>query len=381
MASDKKKILVFVDWFYPGFKGGGPIRSCINIVQLLKEEYDIKVVTRDTDLSEDRPYPGIISDQWVITDLQVPTMYLSRNNLSFSTIKRIIREEQPAHVYINSMYSLYFTIFPLLVKKLLPVKPVYTVAPRGMLYDSATSKKAFKKKLFFALLKNTIFSRNTRFHVTNEREGLSVKKYFPCNATWLADNLPPQHQEPLRVCDKQRGSLRCVFVARIDPIKNLLLLLTIISKIPHNIHLTIIGPIDDQGYWEACNKVISTMPANINIEVAGTVSNDEVHKFLINAHLFVLLTQGENFGHAILESFLAGRPVLISDQTPWRQLEKNKTGWDMALDNTAAISEKIIEAVQWDQETFTDRASSSWKFASGFLKNNKTRDNYFAMFN
>lgn len=381
MASDKKKILVFVDWFYPGFKGGGPIRSCINIAQLLKEEYDIKVITRDTDLGEDKAYPGITSDKWVQTDLQIPTMYLSRNNLTFSTIKKIIREEQPAHVYINSMYSLYFTIYPLLVKKLLPAKPVYTVAPRGMLYDSAISKKAFKKKLFFALLKNTIFSKNTRFHVTNEREGLSVKKYFPSNATWLADNLPPQHQEPLQVCDKQSGSLRCVFVARIDPIKNLLLLLTIISKIPHNIHLTIIGPVDDQDYWNECKKVISSLPANITIEVAGTVSNNEVHKYLISAHLFVLLTQGENFGHAILESFLAGRPVLISDQTPWRQLEGNKTGWDLALDNTAAISEKISEAVQWDQETFNDRASASWKFAAGFLKNNKTRDSYFAMFN
>jgi glycosyltransferase involved in cell wall biosynthesis len=250
-----------------------------------------------------------------------------------------------------------------------------------MLYDSAIRKKVFKKKLFFALLKNTIFCKDTRFHVTNEKEGSSVKKYFPVNTICLADNLPPQHQEPLQVCNKRSGSLRCVFVARIDPIKNLLLLLTIISNIPHIIHLTIIGPVDDREYWEACKKIISSLPANITIEVAGTVSNSEIHNYLINAHLFVLLTQGENFGHAILESFLAGRPVLISDQTPWRQLEKNKTGWDLPLDNTSAITAKIIEAVQWDQEAFNDQASSSWNFAAGFLKNNKTRDSYFTMFN
>jgi glycosyltransferase involved in cell wall biosynthesis len=380
MGSEKKKILVFVDWFYPGYKGGGPIRSCINIVLLLKDKYDIKVVTRDSDLNDNEPYPGIVSDMWVMTDLQVPVLYLSQGNLSFSTIKRIIKEERPRHVYINSMYSLYFTIYPLLAKRFLSVKPIYTVAPRGMLYDSAIQKKIIKKKFFFGLLKNTIFS-SARFHVTNEREGESVRKYFPANSVWQADNLPPQHQKQLEVCFKQSGQLRCVFVARIDPIKNLLLLLKITSSIPHDIHLTIVGPVDDIEYWNECKNVISSLPSNITVDIAGTVSNDEVHKYIVNAHLFVLLTQGENFGHAILESFLAGRPVLISDQTPWRELEANKAGWDLALDDTTAIKEKIKAAVQWDQETFGEWALSSWNFAAGFIKNNKAGDSYFAMFN
>ena len=39
----------------------------------------------------------------------------------------------------------------------------------------------------------------------------------------------------------------------------------------------------------------------------------------------------ENFSYTVLESFQAGIPVLISDQTPWRGLEAKGIGWDLPL--------------------------------------------------
>jgi len=30
-SKDKKKILVFIDWYLPGYKAGGPVRSMANI--------------------------------------------------------------------------------------------------------------------------------------------------------------------------------------------------------------------------------------------------------------------------------------------------------------------------------------------------------------
>lgn len=42
-------------------------------------------------------------------------------------------------------------------------------------------------------------------------------------------------------------------------------------------------------------------------------------------------TFNENYGHAIVESFVAGLPVVISDRTPWRNLEKINAGWDIPL--------------------------------------------------
>ncbi|MBI9061941.1 MAG: hypothetical protein JEZ14_08115 [Marinilabiliaceae bacterium] len=45
----KKKILIFIDWFLPGYKAGGPVRSMANMVEYLMEEYDFFIVTRNTD--------------------------------------------------------------------------------------------------------------------------------------------------------------------------------------------------------------------------------------------------------------------------------------------------------------------------------------------
>ena len=47
--------------------------------------------------------------------------------------------------------------------------------------------------------------------------------------------------------------------------------------------------------------------------------------------LFLLPTRGENFGHAIFDALEVGLPVLISDQTPWRELEQIGAGWSLSL--------------------------------------------------
>ena len=61
--SDSPRILIFSDWFSPGFKAGGPIRSVSNLVQLLGKR--AWVITSDRDLGDDVPYTGIPRNQWV----------------------------------------------------------------------------------------------------------------------------------------------------------------------------------------------------------------------------------------------------------------------------------------------------------------------------
>ena len=39
-----------------------------------------------------------------------------------------------------------------------------------------------------------------------------------------------------------------------------------------------------------------------------------------------------NFGHVIAEALSVGCPVIISDQTPWNDVEKYNAGWALAID-------------------------------------------------
>ena len=60
--SVRPKVLVFVDWYSPGYKAGGPVRSMVNLVAHMNDSIDFHIVTSDTEYTESTPYEGITSD-------------------------------------------------------------------------------------------------------------------------------------------------------------------------------------------------------------------------------------------------------------------------------------------------------------------------------
>ena len=81
----------------------------------------------------------------------------------------------------------------------------------------------------------------------------------------------------------------------------------------------------------------------------GEVAADEVPRALARNHVLLLPTRGENFGHVILESLLAGVPVLISDQTPWRDLERRGAGWDVPLAEPDRFRARLRALLEMDE--------------------------------
>lgn len=84
---EKLRILIFIDWFAPGFKAGGPTTSNVNIVEHLKDIFDFYVITTDTDYHENQSYQDIISDKWIKMD-GFFAYYFSRKELSFKHLKK-----------------------------------------------------------------------------------------------------------------------------------------------------------------------------------------------------------------------------------------------------------------------------------------------------
>ena len=67
-------------------------------------------------------------------------------------------------------------------------------------------------------------------------------------------------------------------------------------------------------------------------------------------HAMLMPSLTENFSYTALESWQAGIPVLISDQTPWRDLEAAGVGWDLPLAEVeswcAALQTLSIESIE-----------------------------------
>jgi glycosyltransferase involved in cell wall biosynthesis len=368
--NQRKKLMILIEWFTPGYKGGGPIQSCLNIALALKDDYDVYVLTTDTDHGELKPYYGIQKDKWIRNaDLGIQVYYINKQSISLSQVAKEIKSIAPDFLYLNLLFSPHFVMYPLWLKFRNKINASVVVCPRGTLYDSALSLKWYKKKPALLLYKGMNMNRHVKFHATNEREKEAIDHFFPGSHVQVANNLPNINQPPFTGLRKEPGKMNCIFIARIVPIKNLMFILKLLNKISAIINFTIVGPAEDALYWNECKSKIRELPKNISVSYAGAKSNEELEGLLQANHLFILPTTGENFGHAIFESFLAGRPVLISDQTPWLNLTKYNVGWDVPLNEPKAFINAIEKAAAWNQQEFDIFSKAAWQYACNFLDN------------
>ena len=379
--SARPVILIFIDWFAPGYKAGGPIASCLNFIHLMKSDYTLWVFTSDTDLGETKPYKDILTGEW-INDAKNDCMiyYAKSNGPVLAQIREAIEFVKPDFVYLNHIFSPKFVIYPLWLKWKGIIKSKVVVCPRGALYESALAVKPYKKTPFLKLFRWMGIHKKILFHATSEREQKAILDYFPGSKVLVADDLPNTLQPMLRSVSKQPGILKSIFIARIHPIKNLLFLIGVLKQVRSSIQLTIIGPVEDASYWEICKTEAASLPSNIKMLFEGSLPNNELLAVLQKQHLFIMPTKGENFGHSIFESLLAGRPVLISDQTPWLHLKEQNVGWDLPLKEPVQFIAAIETAAAWNQQTFDEWCGNAWQYAKKFIDNPVLKQQYLQLF-
>ena len=131
-----------------------------------------------------------------------------------------------------------------------------------------------------------------------------------------------------------------------------------------------VGPIEDQSYWEECQKLARTLPPNISIEVGGAFEKQEDALLRVSrSHFFVLPTLNENFGYVFIEAMSAGCPVLTSDRTVWDEIEPEELGWRIPLEDLDGWTAAIEECVRMDNESFTRMSGFARGFAVKWLAN------------
>ena len=146
-------LLLLTDWFPPGYRAGGPIQSTYNFALAMQAHYAINVLTTDRDLEATVPYAGVVPECWQpFEETEVEVLYTATPALSARRILGYIRQVQPQYLYLNSMFSLYFTLLPLLFSRLGWINTQVVLAPRGMLKGSALQYKALKKQVFLRIL-------------------------------------------------------------------------------------------------------------------------------------------------------------------------------------------------------------------------------------
>ena len=365
-----KKVLIFIDWFLPGYKAGGPIRSVANLTEQLSDSFEFFIITRNTDYLETSPYPTVKSNQWQQIAPNINVYYFSKDKLSVKNIKSVIKKLNFDTVYINGIYSFYFSLLPVYLFKNSNKKIV--IASRGMLSKHSFSSKKLKKKVFIGAAQIINFYQNTFFHVTNidEKNEIADLK-FKIKDFIIAPNLPPKFSGDKINRLKEKGTVKLISIARISKEKGSIEALKILNKNKFNgtILFDLYGSVYQKDYWNQCLQLIKKAPENIKISYKGVLDNTKIPETIKNYHFSFLPTLGENFGHSILESMSFSCPVIISDKTPWRNLEKEKAGWDIPLNNAEKFAQTIQKCIDMEQNEYNEWSNGAYYYAKSFSEN------------
>jgi glycosyltransferase involved in cell wall biosynthesis len=378
---NKKRILIFVDWYLPGYKAGGPIQSIANMVASLKEDFDISIITRDTDYSETTPYTTVKSNEWNVKD-GIRVYYISSDKLNYFTIYNLLKQEPSEYVYLNGIYSLYFTLIPLFIARKQRSRHI-VVAARGMLSKGSLGVKKVKKDLFLRTAKLTKLFGKVTFHATTDIENKEIhaalgRRVIVKTAANLAS---ATNSIAYKAREKKAGALRLVNIARIAPEKNLLFALKVLQQVKTSVVFDFYGPVYDHPYWEQCKEAIRDLPANVKATYKESIESEKVMSTLQLYHGMFMPSTGENFGHIILQSFTAGCPVIISDRTPWRQLKNKNCGWDISLSHAEKFVETIDAFNHLSQEEYDALSKSAFAYGIQYMNNPVIIEENKALFN
>jgi glycosyltransferase involved in cell wall biosynthesis len=153
---------------------------------------------------------------------------------------------------------------------------------------------------------------------------------------------------PIR--EKENSVKRFGFVGRINPIKNIDLLLEAWAKLGNkteNCELIIAGE-GNAIYKKQLTDFVSDKGLK-NVVFCGFLSGNDLTEMVSSFDYQLLVSKSENFGMVIPEALVCGVPCIATQGTPWKELNSRNCGW--WIDNNR---ESIADAIKCAINTSSD---------------------------
>lgn len=275
--------------------------------------------------------------------------------------------------------SLFFPpTLPILLAAIRKGKTI-VISPRGELYEAAVSQKAFKKKIWIGILKT--LQRKINFHATNDFELEIIKKTFPkAKCTIVIPNyieMPDKHD-----CQVE---MRFVFVGRINPIKNIDLLISAIAevyKIYPNIGIDVVGSARleyEIAYMKLLQDQIKQLSLEQVVSFKGHLDGDEKNKLIASSKALILPSKSENFGNVVLEALAQGTPVIASKNTPWELLKENEAGF-WVEGSLKGLTDGMLDLLGIEENSYRQMRRNAYELCKSkfdIKSNIKVWENYY----
>lgn len=366
------KVLIIMGGFFPGKKFGGPPVSVDNFCTLM-DNYDCYIVTKNHEMGDSTPYEGIKTDEWLDRG-NCRVLYLNDSDYCKARFEIIIKEIEPDVIYLQGLFQQCVIPCLILAKK---YKLKVILAPRGELCAGAFKKK-YKKIPYIMFLRIMGWIDNVSYQSTSEEETKAIHDILnaPKEKIYYLANIPSIPREDYKHLYKEPGRANFVFLSRIVPKKNLLGAIKYFQNIKGIVRFDIYGSIEDNNYWKECKQAINKLPDNISVQYCGLLTHDDVHRVLSRYDALLLPTFSENFGHVIAEALFVGCPVIISDQTPWTDVNEAGAGWAYPLNDATLFVSSIKSIIDSNEEEQSIRRKQINKYINSKFQLSVLKDNY-----
>ncbi|MAW21506.1 MAG: hypothetical protein CMD16_03825 [Flavobacteriales bacterium] len=378
------KICIVSSSFFPATFYGGPISSTWGISrQIVRNGIKVYVSTTNANGKEKL---DIKTNEYIKKEGVFIKYYREEiiNRFSLSFILGIYSDIKKADVvYIQYLFH-YTVLFSLIYSVFLNKKII--LCARGSLSGFTLSNQHKLLKLVWLRLFIRPFSRKIIWQASSYLEKEDIKRRFP-NAivevipdgvdfsSFQNSKIISKEDMFFRYTSKRVNNLSSIFfsMGRLHEIKGFDVLIDAFSLYLNKdqaAKLIIAG--GDDGFRSKLESQIEDLRVQESVFLIGEVSFDDKKVLLNNCDYFTLASRFESFGIVIAEALSCGKPIILSNKTPWHDLEENKCGI-LADNNKSSFSYAFTRIVheKYDSKEIRKyvRSNYDWKVIVGrFIK-------------
>lgn len=368
-----KKILILAGRYLPGHKDGGPLRTLINLIEALGDEYEFYIACYDRDQGDTGSYKNIKRNDWNKVG-KANVWYVQPGKFTKEFILSLAKDKDL--IYLTSFYAEY-GYKTLLLKKEKKIQCPVVVASMGVFAKEALAQKSLKKKVFIAGCKILHLFTTITWSVTSQLEAEDVKRVIGEKCKYIVAEDLPRTIVPGRT-KKLESTIKVCFLSRICEHKGLDILIGALSKIKgYDIEFSIFGPVQEEEYWNNCQNKLKEI--KITWIYQGDVPSEDVQKVLATQDVLILPTKSENYGHVIFEALSVGCIPIISDRTPWDLVKSRQAGFVVSR-TVEAFKEALLEYMNMSVEEKENMIGKAVRLAEDKVKQSKTETGYRVIF-
>jgi glycosyltransferase involved in cell wall biosynthesis len=194
-----------------------------------------------------------------------------------------------------------------------------------MLSEYCLGVRAWKKRIYTALIERRTMRHAAAFHATGRDEARDIARVIPGVNTFIiphgmedsAWKVPTNPGRLRQLCGPASGDKPIIlFLGRLHPVKGITdLLLPAFAELSVPSHLAIAGGTDSRaaGYDRMMNETMTRLGLAGRVSLLGEVSREDRWSLFDGAAVFVLPSYSENFGMVVAEAMARGCPLVVTE--------------------------------------------------------------------